>query len=150
VRYTQAVPEAATKWQAEQAEAKAKNEVYEGKYGREPSSISLKEFVEKVFLPWSKTEKRSWRNDISRSKPIVAFFKNKKMRDITNLNMRPIAKTAAPVPTGAAVCALRLLLIVRFNYSLASSRLPLSAVCCRRILARALNWPIPATSSSST
>lgn len=88
VRYTRAVPEAATKWQAEQAEAKAKNEVFEGKYGSEPSSISLKEFVEKVFLPWSKTEKRSWRNDLSRSKPILAYFKNKRMRDITNLNVR--------------------------------------------------------------
>lgn len=92
VRYNRAVPEAATKWQAEQAEAKAKNEVYEGKYGREPSSISLKEFVEKVFLPWAKSEKRSWRNDISRSKPIVAFFKSKRMRDITNLNVRAYRK----------------------------------------------------------
>ena len=92
VRYTRAVLEAATKWQAEQAEAKAKNEVYEGKYGREPSSISLKEFVDKVFLPWAKSEKRSWRNDISRSKPIVAFFKSKRMRDITNLNVRAYRK----------------------------------------------------------
>ena len=92
VRYTRAVSEATTKWQAEQAEAKARNEVYDGKYGREPSSVSLKEFVEKVFLPWSNAEKRSWRNDESRSKPILAYFKSKRMRDITNLSVRAYRK----------------------------------------------------------
>src|SRR5207248_505416 len=86
VRYTRAVPEATTKWQAEQAETQAKNEVFERKYRKEPSSISLKEFVEKVFLPWSKTEERSWQNDDAESKPILGYFKNKRMREITNLN----------------------------------------------------------------
>jgi hypothetical protein len=53
-RYRRAVPEARNKWQAEQAEARAKGAVFTERYGEEPSNITLKEFVEKVFLPWSK------------------------------------------------------------------------------------------------
>jgi integrase len=45
-----------------------------------------------VFLPWAKSEKRSWRNDYSRSKPILSFFKNRRMREITNLNVRAYRK----------------------------------------------------------
>ncbi|HZS45141.1 MAG TPA: site-specific integrase [Blastocatellia bacterium] len=87
IRYGQAVPEARTKWQAEQAETKAKEEIFEGRYCPEPSNISLKEFVEKEFIPWSKREKRSWRNDQSRVKPILAYFRNKKMREISRFNV---------------------------------------------------------------
>jgi integrase len=91
-RYTRAVPEARTKWQAEQAEAKAKDDVFNNRYASEPSNITVKEFVEKVFLPWSREEKRSWRNDVSRSKPILAFFRNRKMREVTNLMVRAYRK----------------------------------------------------------
>lgn len=83
VRYCRAVPEARTKWQAEQAEAKAKDDVFNNRYASEPSNITMKEFVEKVFLPWSTEEKRSWRNDVSRAKAILAYFKTKRMREIT-------------------------------------------------------------------
>src|SRR5262249_12851805 len=41
------------------------------------------DFVEKVFRAWTKREKKSWRNDVSRLKPIVAHFKDKKMGEIT-------------------------------------------------------------------
>lgn len=91
-RFRVSVPDATTKWQAEQAEAKAKNEIFEGRFGREPSTTTLKEFVEKVFLSWAKAEKRSWRNDVSRSKPILAYFRNKRMRDITQDNVREFKK----------------------------------------------------------
>ena len=91
-RFRVSVPDATTKWQAEQAEAKAKNEVFEGRFGREPSTITLKEFVEKAFLPWAKAEKRSWRNDVSRSKPILAYFRDMRMRDITQDNVREFKK----------------------------------------------------------
>ncbi len=91
-RYTRAIPEARTKWQAERAEAKAKEEVYQGKYGKEPSNVPLKNFIEKVYLPWSKQEKRSWRNDESRSKALIAYFKTKRMREIVQLNVKAFKK----------------------------------------------------------
>ncbi|MBI3653547.1 MAG: site-specific integrase [Acidobacteria bacterium] len=93
VRYKRAVPEAQTKYDALQAESKAKEAIFTGRYGSEPSNITLREFVEKEFLPWSKDNKRSWRNDVSRSKPILDYFKNKKMREITKLNVEQFKKT---------------------------------------------------------
>ncbi|MFY9553628.1 MAG: hypothetical protein WAV47_02795 [Blastocatellia bacterium] len=87
VRYGRAIPEARTKWQAEQAEAKTKESIFSGRYGGEPSNITLKDFVQRVYLPWARSEKRSWKNDRSRSKPILAYFKNKKMREINRFNV---------------------------------------------------------------
>jgi len=92
VRYARAVPEARTKWQAQRAELKAKEDAFEGRYGKEPSSIKLKDFVEQVYLPWARAEKKSWRNDESRVKPILAFFRNRQMREITNFNVRQFKK----------------------------------------------------------
>lgn len=86
-RYGQAVPEARTKWQAEQAESKAKEEVFQGTYNPQPSNITLGDFIEKEFIPWSKREKKSWRNDVSRVKPILAYFRRKKMREISRFNV---------------------------------------------------------------
>jgi hypothetical protein len=86
-RYGQAVPEARTKWQAEQAEAKAKQEAFEGKYCPKQSNTTLRDFIEKEFIPWSKREKKSWRNDVSRVKPILAHFKYMKMREIGRFNV---------------------------------------------------------------
>jgi len=91
-RYRKAVPEARTKWQAEHAEVKAKEAVFTGRYGGDPSNITLKEFVEKVYLVWAKTEKRSWKNDDSRSKPILTYFKNKKMREISKFHVEQYRK----------------------------------------------------------
>jgi integrase len=91
-RFKGSIPEARTKAQAEQAESKLRDDVYQGRYGREPSNIRLREFVEKQFLPWSRAEKRSWRNDYARIKPILAFFKGKMMRDIGEIQVRTYKK----------------------------------------------------------
>src|SRR5690348_13078403 len=91
-RYRKAVPEARTKWQAEQAEAKAKEEVFSGRYGSEPSNITLKEFIEKHYLIWAKDNKRSWQADESRTKAILDYFKTKKMREISRFTIEQFKK----------------------------------------------------------
>ena len=91
-RYRKSIPEARTKWQAKLAETRAKDAIYRGRYGNEPSDITLKEFVENQFLPWSRDNKRSWKNDESRSKPILAYFKSKKMREISKDNIEQYRK----------------------------------------------------------
>jgi integrase len=83
VRYRKAIPEARTKYQAQLAEARAMDDVFEGRYGKEPSRKTFGEFVEKSYLPWAKENKRSWRNDASRAKPLVAYFGRKRLSDIT-------------------------------------------------------------------
>ena len=56
VRYRGVIPEARTKWEAEQAETKIKREIFEGRFGQ--LDLGSEKF-EKVFVPWSKANKRS-------------------------------------------------------------------------------------------
>ena len=119
VRYGNAVPEARTKWQAEQAEARAKDEVFSGRYGDSQSNVTLKEFVENQFLPWSKDNKRSWKDDVARCKAILAYFKNKKMREISRFNVEQFKRSGLPRPLKVVSVALLPRLTVKFNCFLA-------------------------------
>ncbi|MDQ3649917.1 MAG: site-specific integrase [Acidobacteriota bacterium] len=84
LRYRGALPEARTKWQAEQAESKIKQEVFEKRYGKsEPGTEKLSDFIEKVFLPWSKTNKRSWKDDIYTGRVLCEYFGGKTFREIS-------------------------------------------------------------------
>jgi len=82
VRYRGAIPEARTKYKAQEAERRIRDEIFEGRYGNAQSNKTLKEFVEEAYMPWAKENKRSWRSDQSRLKPILAYFGSKKMLDI--------------------------------------------------------------------
>jgi integrase len=78
IRYRGAIPEARTVWEAEQAEVKLKTDVYEGRYGssqgghnqvrsgrcsiQSDQRTTIGDFIETVFLPWAKTNFRSWEN----------------------------------------------------------------------------------------
>jgi integrase len=82
-RHRGAIPEARTKYQAQEAERKIRDQIFEGKYSNAQSRKTLKEFVEEVYLPWAKVNKRSWRSDVSRLNPILAHFEKKKLSDIS-------------------------------------------------------------------
>ena len=63
-RYREAIPEARTKFQAEQAETKARDQVFQGTYGMSQlGNEDFCEFVSETYLPWAKANKRTWRND---------------------------------------------------------------------------------------
>jgi len=83
VRYRGPIKTARTKVQAEQAEAKVRLQIHQGLYGRPNGSNTLKEFVEKSYIPWAKANKRSWKIDTSRLKPILAFFGKKRLCEIS-------------------------------------------------------------------
>jgi len=84
VRYRGAVPGARTKWDAEQAEEKIKRDIFEGKYGTPASGKgNFGEFIEREYLPHARANKRSFKNDDSRSKVVITRFGNKSFRDIT-------------------------------------------------------------------
>lgn len=82
VRYRGAIKTARTKSQAQQAEAKIRLQIHQGEYGKPPGLKTLKEFVEQSYLPWAKANKRSWRIDTSRLKPILDFFGKKRLCEI--------------------------------------------------------------------
>lgn len=78
------IPEARTRHQALQAETRIRNQIFDGKYAIFQSNRSFKELVEKDYLPWARENKRSWRNDFSNIKPLLAFFGSKKLTDISS------------------------------------------------------------------
>ena len=86
VRYRGALPEARTKWEAEQAESKIKQEIFEGRFGLvELGSEKLADFINKIFLPWSKANKRSWRHDVFRARTICDYFGSRTFREMSPL-----------------------------------------------------------------
>src|SRR5258707_14589045 len=61
--YRGALPEARAKWQAEQAETQIRQQVYEGKFGGLTIAPCLKDFIDEIYLPRAKANKRSCRRD---------------------------------------------------------------------------------------
>src|SRR5882672_2043418 len=79
----EAIPEARTKQQAEEAETKIKREIFDDKYNPAAGNKDFTDFVDEVFVPWAKASKRSWQDDEERARPLKEFFKGKRLRDIT-------------------------------------------------------------------
>lgn len=99
VRYRGAIQTARTKAQAEHAEARVKLEIHQGKYGRLPGTRTLDDFVERVYRPWAKANKKSWKIDLSRLKPILVFFGKKKLSEVSPFLVEKyeIQRRATPV-----------------------------------------------------
>lgn len=88
VRYRGALPEARTKFQAEQAEIKLKQDVFEGKFGKlETGTMKVADFIDEIFMPWSESNKKSWKNDHYGKDVLKQYFGNKQMREIQPLEI---------------------------------------------------------------
>src|SRR6185436_17867136 len=82
--YRGALKTARNKVQAEQAESRIILDIHQGKYGQpKRQKRTLKEYIDKVYLPWAKANKRSYRMDSYRVKPIAAFFAKRLLSDIS-------------------------------------------------------------------
>jgi len=77
------IPEAQNKAQAEKAESRIKNQIYDGKYGKASGETFFFEFVQNSYVTWTKANKRSWRIDLCRLKPLIEFFGKKRLGEIT-------------------------------------------------------------------
>jgi len=86
VRYREAIPEARTKFQAEQAEAKARDQVFQGTYGAvQLGNQDFSQFVSETYLPWAKANKRTWRNDEIIANQWAETFKGQTLREVSPL-----------------------------------------------------------------
>src|ERR1700749_1288676 len=96
VRYRASIPEARTKFEAEQAEIEAKKEGFEGRYGRPSGEYDFAKFVgdpeaegfnfqEGTYLAWAKENKRSWEHDVWRVRPLLNYFGGKTFAKISPL-----------------------------------------------------------------
>jgi hypothetical protein len=59
VRYRSAIPEARTKFEALKAELEAKKAIFDGRYGKPTGGHDFVRFVEDVYKPWARENKRS-------------------------------------------------------------------------------------------
>jgi len=98
-RYRGVVPEARTKWQAEQAETKIRLLVYEGKYGQVDGNGSFTDFVKETYLPWAKLNKRSWNDDRLIAGVLCEYFAGKKFSQITAMLVEKFKKERRESPT---------------------------------------------------
>jgi integrase len=99
-RYRGAIPEARTKWQAEQAEGKIRQDVFEGRFGKtDVGDTQVCEFIDRVYLPWAKANKRSWKDDEYKLPVLKAFFQGIKLRDATPFLFERFKQTRLDTPT---------------------------------------------------
>ncbi len=82
-RYRGSIPEARVKAQAERAEVTIRDSVYEGTYGKNVDAPKLRDFIAETFMPWAKTNKRTWVHDEFRSRPLIEAMGNKTMDEIS-------------------------------------------------------------------
>src|SRR5687768_12763982 len=84
VRYRGSLPETRTKQQAEQAESKIKQGIFEKRFEVEQKGTDLlSDFLDDVYLPWSKVNKKSWRDDVYMVPMLKGYFEGKALREIS-------------------------------------------------------------------
>ncbi len=93
----QSVPSARTQAQAERAENQIREAIYERRY--DPGKKLFSEFVDETFLPWSKANKRSHREDEQRSVTLKDFFGEKHLRDIKPMMIETFKRGRLATPT---------------------------------------------------
>ena len=85
VRYRGSVPD---KKDAEQAESKIKQDVFEGRYGkRDTGTMMLSSFIDEIYMPWAKSNKTSWLNDHYNAVTLKNYFGEKKLKEIQPLDV---------------------------------------------------------------
>jgi len=57
------------------------------------------DFVDQVYLPWAKTNKRSWKDDEYKLPVLKTFFHNTSLRDITPFSIERFKQTRLNTPT---------------------------------------------------
>lgn len=77
----QPIPGAHNLADAKRAENRAREAIYSGRF--EQSSVRFTAFVDDIYLPWAKRNKKSFAHDESRAQPLKRFFGNRDLRQIT-------------------------------------------------------------------
>jgi integrase len=91
------VPGARTQAQAERAQSQLREAIYDRKY--DPGKKLFSEFVDENFLPWSRANKRSHREDEQRSVTLKAVFGEKHLRDIKPMMIETFKRERLATPT---------------------------------------------------
>jgi hypothetical protein len=99
IRYREPVPEAQTKAEAIQAEAKIRSDLFGGRYGGIRLTPVLTDWINDTYLPWAHSNKRSWYDDEWIAKVICGHFKKMRLRDISSLHVEKFKKVRRETDT---------------------------------------------------
>ena len=99
-RYRGAIPEARTKWQAEQAERRIRQDAFDERFGKINLGISkFCDFIDTVYMPWAKTNKRSWKDDDYKVPVLRSYFQGKSFCDMSSLDIERFKSLRLATPT---------------------------------------------------
>jgi hypothetical protein len=82
-RQRRVIPNARLEKQAKKAELKLQDTLFENQFGTRKEVPLLADFIDEHFLPWARTNKRSWYHDEWRSDSLKDFFRGKRLDEIT-------------------------------------------------------------------
>jgi len=91
-RYRGAIPEARTKHQAELAEARIRDSVFDGTFGLTQSKTRFDDFAKRVYIPWTESSKRTSVDDSFHIKTLVGFFKDMPLSNISQIAIERFKK----------------------------------------------------------
>ena len=99
-RIIQSVPEARTQAQAERAESKLREDVYNRRYGN-GKDVGFSTFFTESYLPWVKDHKAesTYRDAVSRGHDLKKFFAEQPIREITRKDAERFKSQAKKVET---------------------------------------------------
>jgi integrase len=95
VRYRESVPEAQNRQEALLAEAEARRAVYEGRYGRAIRSTPFEKFVEEVFVPYAKTNRKRHEQDRRVLVTFIEAFKGRALQEVPPMLIEQWKRKAA-------------------------------------------------------
>lgn len=98
-RHRGAIPEARTKQQAEQAEAVIRSEMFSDRFGGIKQTPTLKEFIDKIYLPWARANKKSFDNDEEVCEVVKSHFKSKRLSEISPLDVERFKRVRVATKT---------------------------------------------------
>jgi integrase len=99
VQVYRTIPEARTKAEAQKAETAIRAEFYAGKYGESVAPLFAK-FVEGVYVPWAKSNKRSYDTaDAVYLKPLLKFFGKYRLTEISPFLVERYKQQRKDTPT---------------------------------------------------
>lgn len=97
-RVQQPIAGARTKAQAQRAETTLRESVYDGRYSK-GKPVSFSSFVDNVFLPWAKSNKLSYADDLRRAKILKESFRDRPLREILPLDIERLMGSLIGVET---------------------------------------------------
>jgi integrase len=87
VRHRVLIKSAHTMREAKEAVRKIQSEIHDGTYTQPNRKKTFKEFVEEVYIPWAKSNKKSYKVDLGMLKPMIELFGKKRLTQISSFEI---------------------------------------------------------------